>query len=95
MTYIAQKIEKEDITELIFPANKTKLKTDSEQQKILKKLDNASILGNMHKNKVVITFQDSIGLKKVNTTVWATAKNHIVLKKGVTIPINRIVDISI
>lgn len=94
MVYIAKNIDKEDIEFLIFPQKPIRLKTRLEQKKIIKRLENATILGNVHHSKVIITFQDSIGLKKVNTTIWATGEKYIVLKRGVIIPINRIVQIN-
>jgi uncharacterized protein (UPF0248 family) len=94
MVYIAKNIEKEDIEFLIFPQKPIRLKNKLEQNRIIRRLENATTIGNLHHRKVEITFQDSIGLKKVNTTIWATGEKYIVLKKGVIIPINRIVQIN-
>jgi len=93
--YIAQEVEKEDVVKLNFPQKAIRIKTEIEQKQIIKKLERATSLGNLHKNKVTIIFQDSVGLKKVKTTIWATGKENIVLKKGIIIPINRIVEINI
>ena len=43
--------------------------------------------------KMRILFEDSEGLKEVRTTIWAVGDKNIVLKKGVVIPINRVVDV--
>ena len=87
-------IEKEAITSLTFP--KDNLERSKDEEKILRmKLEKAQTLGNIHHNKIKIWFKDSEGLKEVRTTVWALGEKHIVLKKGVFIPINRIVDVQI
>lgn len=60
---------------------------------LLTQLKDATILGNVHRTKVNIVFCDDEGLKKVNTTIWATGTKYICLKGGVWIPISRIVEI--
>ena len=59
------------------------------------KLENAMRLGNIEHYKVKIVFEDSEGLKLVNTTIWAVSEKNISLKAGVTLPINRIHEINI
>jgi hypothetical protein len=51
------------------------------------------ILGNIDRTKMRIIFEDNEGIKEVRTTVWAVGDKNIVLKKGVTIPINRLIDV--
>ena len=51
------------------------------------------ILGNIHRVKMKITFEDDECTKQVRTTIWAVGDKNIVLKKGVIIPIHRIIDI--
>ena len=92
---VAKTIEKEEVERLLFPKSPIKLRTPEEQKSLLKKLHDAESLGNLFKNKIEIIFQDSEGLKEVITTIWAVGKEHILLKKGVFIPINRIVSINI
>lgn len=58
------------------------------------KLNNATALGNNYHSKVKIYFQDDDGLKRVDTTIWATGTKFICLKGGVWLPIDRIVDIE-
>ncbi len=91
----AKQIEKEEVEHLIFPSDPIKLRTPEEQKALLKKLHDAEKLGNLFHDKIEIIFQDSEGLKEVNTTIWAVGEDHIVLKKGVFIPIHRIVSIQI
>ena len=85
-------IEKEAISELIFP--KSAISKTSDELKVLKHhLRRAMILGNLHRTKIKIVFEDDKSLKEVRTTVWAVGDKNIVLKQGTIIPINRIVSI--
>jgi hypothetical protein len=87
-------IEKEEIVNLKFPS--TEVLNDPEQiKKRLNDLERATRLGNAEHGKIKITFEDSVGIKKVNTTVWATTDKRIILKKGVVIPIHRIHEVDI
>lgn len=85
-------IEKESISTLSFSdSEKTK-----DAIKILRhKLNRATVLGNIDHNKIKILFKDEEGIKQVETTVWATGQDNIVLKSGTTIPISSIVDVKI
>lgn len=89
-----QLVEKESISSLHFPKEPLK-RTKDEQKILMMKLQKAQTLGNIHHNKIRIQFMDDESLKEVNTTVWALGDDYIVLKKGVFIPINRIVDVEI
>jgi hypothetical protein len=55
----------------------------------------AMILGNCFKHKVTILFKTMEGINKLNTTVWATTSDSVVLKGGVTIPIRSILSVCI
>ena len=91
---LATTIEKEKIANLHFP--KDSLWEDAEREKDLKRqLWCATRLGNLEHNKVKVYFEDDQGLKMVHTTVWATGEKNIVLKRGVTIPINRVHEVVI
>ena len=92
---VAKKVEKEEIAFLKFPSKSIKLRTGEEQKELLKKLHDAEKIGNLFHNKIEIIFQDEEGLKEVNTTIWAVGEDHILLKKGVFIPVNRIVSIEL
>lgn len=86
------RIEKEEISNLIFP--KTPVQKTEDELKVLKhSLRRAMILGNLHHSKIKIVFEDDKGQKEVRTTVWAVGDKNIVLKQGTIIPINRIVSI--
>ena len=87
-------VEKEQVSQLKFPSEG--ISADVDQRKILKnKLWRATRLGNIEHNKVKLYFEDDQGMKMVHTTIWATGERNIVLKRGVTIPINRIHDVVI
>jgi hypothetical protein len=89
----AQLIEKENVANLHFPVNQNFLTETIDKNQLLMKLNRATSLGNLEHIKSSIFFQDDEGIKVVNTTIWATAEKYILLKKGVFIPINRIIDI--
>ncbi|MEP0480970.1 MAG: hypothetical protein ABJD23_12165 [Nonlabens sp.] len=69
---------------------------DKDQQKIrFHELYRGMQLGNLYKNKVFITFKDSLNnLLMINTTIWGLTQKSIILKKGVTIPIKSIVKVE-
>ncbi len=86
-------IEKESIADLKFPATPIK-RSKEEQAALMEKLRMATTLGNIEHGKSRITFHDEEGLKMVETTIWATGEENIVLKQGVVIPIHRIVSVN-
>ena len=83
-------IEKEIVKDLTF-----KLPVRFNQQPdIMNKLEEATRLGNGYHTKVGIVFHDDEGLKRVNTTIWATGQKYICLKGGMWIPIDHIVELK-
>ncbi|MEG0917258.1 MAG: hypothetical protein RSF68_09620 [Myroides sp.] len=89
MTTTFKPIEKEDIAKLHFPAED--VLTDKHgifQRK--QDLEKAMAMGNTDHVKIEIFFEDDKNQLVANTTVWAVTPEHLVLKKGVTIPVNRI-----
>jgi len=58
-----------------------------------KQIEHAVRLGNAYHSKVSIVFLDDLGLKRVETTIWANGEKFICLKGGVWLPISRIVSI--
>jgi hypothetical protein len=83
-------IEKEIVKDLSFK-QPVSIKQDPELQR---HLDEATRLGNGYHTKVGIIFQDDRGLKRVNTTIWATGAKFICLKGGMWIPIDHIVELK-
>jgi hypothetical protein len=90
MTY--QLIAKEKIEKFSFPKRGV-LSSETEKKSLYSKIHRATSLGNIENHKVFIFFEDRGGLKKVFTTIWAQTKTKVILKKGLTIPVNRIYDI--
>jgi hypothetical protein len=88
------RIEKENISTLKFP-NEEVLNEVVAIKERTRELDNAQILGNTEHRKIKIIFQDESNVYQVETTVWATTEKNIVLKAGVSIPINRILKVNI
>ncbi|MEY4602764.1 MAG: hypothetical protein RIT43_56 [Bacteroidota bacterium] len=84
-------IEKELISSLSFN-EKVSVKQHPD---LRNQIDKATILGNVHRNKVSIIFRDDAGLKRVDTTIWAAGTKFICLKGGVWIPIDRIEEVKI
>ncbi|MDX1349370.1 MAG: hypothetical protein R3279_03945 [Putridiphycobacter sp.] len=87
-------IEKEHISSLHFTQKNTVTQPSKEKQDAIKtRLHLATALGNTYHQKVSIIFNSDEGLKEVRTTVWATTEKYILLKKGVFIPVQQIVDV--
>ncbi|MDG1841430.1 MAG: hypothetical protein P8I93_03690 [Crocinitomicaceae bacterium] len=84
-------IEKEIIPSLKFN-NKLPV---NQHPDLLKQIKKATILGNSHRRKVGIFFKDDKGVKKVETTIWASGKKFICLKGGVWVPIDRLLEVRI
>ncbi len=87
-------VPKEDIPSFQFP-RKEVLKDSTAIENRRRKLENATILGNIDHNKCKIIFEDDQGLKQVETTIWCTGETDISLKHGATIPICRIRDVKV
>jgi len=82
-------IEKESILNLHFPAEDV-LKSALEKGNRMADLHRGLLLGNIHKGKVKLIFEDSESVKQVETTIWALTDTRVVLKQGLGIPISRI-----
>ena len=91
-TYATTLIEKESIPKLSFPKQSI-VETKKQLDLLKRKLRRSMILGNVHRTKMRIIFQDDDGVKEVQTTIWAVGDKNIVLKRGVIIPIHRLVDV--
>jgi hypothetical protein len=82
-------VEKEAIVNFSFKNNVA----IQQHPQLLKKLQDATGLGNLSKVKFHIDFQSDSGPKSVQTTIWATGNKFICLKGGLWIPISKIIDI--
>lgn len=83
------RIEKEDIPQLHFPKEEVLSDLDAIFHR-KKNLRLATKVGNLDKHKVRIVFEDDECKKFVETTIWSTGNENIVLKRGTIVPINRI-----
>lgn len=88
-----QFIEKEQIKFLKFPKQDVLEKRKDQINRILD-LQRALSLGNLEQQKVRITFIDTLGLKKVETTIWGITDKEVILKSSTIIPLKRIISIS-
>ena len=86
-------IEKENISGLKFPEADV-LTSKEEIKNRFTNLERALKLGNLEHNKIKIIFEDSEGIKQVNTTVWGVTDKRVILKQGVVIPIHRIHEVN-
>jgi hypothetical protein len=93
MTIDFEIIEKEKIGTLKFPRSEV-LEDVSAIKERKNELQRALALGNLEHSKIQIYFEDDKSKKMVETTVWAVTDQSVVLKKGVGIPINRILMIA-
>ena len=50
-------------------------------------LRRAMMLGNLHKQKVRISFQSTDGPRAIETTVWGVTDRHVQLKGGISLPV--------
>lgn len=85
-------VQKEMISGFRFPEKE--VLTSKDEIKIrLADLERALKLGNLEHNKIKIVFEDTDGVKQVETTVWGVTDNLVILKQGIMIPIHRIYEI--
>lgn len=83
-------IEKENITSLSFRDREAV----NQHPNLMNQIKSATRLGNAYHTKVSILFHDDSGLKRVDTTIWASGAKYICLKGGIWLPINRIVEVK-
>lgn len=87
-------IEKEVIPFLHFTHHDVLESTEARKRRMWD-LNRATMLGNVYRGKVEITFRTAEGeLKRVDTTVWAVDDKYMTLKGGCFIPIASIVGIE-
>jgi len=84
-----EKIEKEKIENLRFPAEEV-LDDQAEIEQRLLNLKRALSLGNLEHSKIKIFFEDDTSCKVVETTVWGVTDTRVILKQGIVVPINRV-----
>lgn len=85
-------VQKEMISGFRFP-EKDVLSSKDDMKLRLADLERALKLGNLEHNKIKIIFEDTDGIKQVETTVWGVTDKRVILKQGIMIPIHRIYEI--
>lgn len=87
-------IEKEALDTIQFPSQEVLMSTEYKEQRLYD-AKRAMKLGNLFNDKVKIVFEDTEGLKAVETTVWGMTDNYLIFKRGMMLPLNRIHEIII
>jgi hypothetical protein len=87
-------IEKETIEKLNFPEQEVLLSQEDINHRQYE-AERAMKLGNYFKDKVKIVFEDSEGMKMVETTIWGVTDRRLLLKRGLVLPIYRVHEIII
>ena len=87
-------VQKEDVTQLNFP-NEDVLKNTQATEKRRIDLEQAVVLGNTYKGKTKIVFEDSTGVKQIETHIWGLTDKRVILKQGIVIPIHRIHEVKL
>jgi uncharacterized protein (UPF0248 family) len=87
-------IDKEIVSELRFPVGDV-LQHATHIENRRSEIERAVYLGNTEHAKVRILFEDAVGYKQVETTLWASTDNRVILKGGMVIPIHRIREVKI
>jgi hypothetical protein len=87
-------IEKETIEKLNFPEQEVLLSQEDINHRQYE-AERAMKLGNYFKDKVKIIFEDSEGMKMVETTIWGVIDRRLLLKRGLVLPLYRVHEIII
>lgn len=87
-------VQKEDVSHLIFP-NSEVLSSSEASDLRRKTLEQAVVLGNTYKGKTKIVFEDTDGIKQIETHIWGLTDKRVILKQGIVIPIHRIHEVKL
>ena len=93
-TAMISPVQKEELSHLHFPGEEVLVNAEAaEQRRIM--LEKAVVLGNTYKGKTKIVFEDSQGIKQIDTHIWGLTDKRVILKQGIVIPINRIHEVTL
>ncbi len=84
---IHERVTKEKIPQLHF-VSVPMITDESELKRIKHNLELATDMCQSFYTKTRIIFETREGTKEVLTTIWAATDNHILLKGGISIPMN-------
>ncbi len=87
-------VEKETIADMHFPEQEVLMGQDQINSRQYE-AERAMKLGNYFKDKVKIIFEDSEGIKMVETTIWGVIDKRLLLKRGLVLPLYRVHEIII
>jgi hypothetical protein len=87
-------VDKNEVKHVKWPLE-TVHKCKEDRDDIIIKLRVATILGNLDKIKCKLYFSDNLGVKFIETTIWAVCEGNVIIKSGTWIPIRRVVDVII
>ena len=93
-TAIISPIQKEEVSQLNFPTEEVLIHTEAVEQRRMA-LERAVVLGNTYKGKTKLVFEDSEGIKQIETHIWGLTDKRVILKQGIVIPINRIHEVTL
>lgn len=93
-TAMISPVLKEEVPHLNFP-NAEVLSAPETMEKRRKDLEQAVVLGNTYKGKTKIVFEDSEGVKQIETHIWGLTDKRVILKQGIVIPIHRIHEVKL
>ena len=93
-TAVISPVQKEEVNHLNFP-NEEVLVGAEAIEKRRKGLEQAVVLGNTYKGKTKIVFEDTEGIKQIDTHIWGLTDKRVILKQGIVIPINRIHEVTL
>ena len=89
---LAKRIDQEGLFDIIFKSIEmmfTQERLKSRDQKLYM----AMLIGNHYQNNVRILFNTEDGETEIESRIWARTDKYIVLKGGMFIPINAVIDI--
>jgi uncharacterized protein (UPF0248 family) len=93
-TAVISPVQKEEVTNLHFPNEDVLAGVDATELR-RKSLEQAVVLGNTYKGKTKIVFEDSTGIKQIETHIWGLTDKRVILKQGIVIPIHRIHEVKL
>jgi hypothetical protein len=87
-------VQKEEVSLLNFPSEEVLLNAEAIELRRIA-LERAVVLGNTYKGKTKIVFEDSEGIKQIETHIWGLTDKRVILKQGIVIPIIRIHEVKL
>ncbi len=87
-------VQKEEVNQLSFPIEEVLLDNEAIDNR-RKVLEQAVVLGNTYKGKAKLVFEDSVGIKQIETHIWGLTDKRVILKQGIVLPIHRIHEVKL